>query len=89
MKRQMIRPSKGKKDAKSNTTLKAFATKRHHAGAPSDDRVTLGQLREMGSHQELLAQRGLYWKLYQLQYKDQELRANATKPAPLIAPASS
>jgi len=32
-----------------------------------------GQLREMGSHQELLAQRGLYWKLYQLQYKDQEM----------------
>jgi ATP-binding cassette subfamily B protein len=31
-----------------------------------------GQLREIGSHQELLAQRGLYWKLYQLQYKDQE-----------------
>jgi ATP-binding cassette subfamily B multidrug efflux pump len=29
-------------------------------------------LREMGSHQQLLAQRGLYWKLYQLQYKDQE-----------------
>jgi ATP-binding cassette subfamily B protein len=26
----------------------------------------------MGNHQELLAQRGLYWKLYQLQYKDQE-----------------
>ena len=32
-----------------------------------------GQLRERGTHQELLAQRGLYWKLYQLQYKDQEL----------------
>ena len=31
-----------------------------------------GQLREMGSHQELLGKRGLYWKLYQLQYKDQE-----------------
>jgi len=31
-----------------------------------------GQLREKGSHQELLTQRGLYWKLYQLQYKDQE-----------------
>jgi ATP-binding cassette subfamily B protein len=31
-----------------------------------------GQLREMGSHQQLLAMRGLYWKLYQLQYKDQE-----------------
>jgi ATP-binding cassette subfamily B protein len=31
-----------------------------------------GSLREMGSHQELLVKRGLYWKLYQLQYKDQE-----------------
>jgi len=31
------------------------------------------QLREMGSHQELLGKRGIYWKLYQLQYKDQEL----------------
>jgi ATP-binding cassette subfamily B multidrug efflux pump len=30
------------------------------------------RLREMGTHQELLAQRGIYWKLYQLQYKDQE-----------------
>src|SRR6266446_6293925 len=34
-----------------------------------------GQVREMGSHQELLAQRGIYYKLYQLQYKDQELPA--------------
>jgi ATP-binding cassette, subfamily B, multidrug efflux pump len=32
-----------------------------------------GKVREIGSHQELLAQRGIYWKLYQLQYKDQEL----------------
>ena len=32
-----------------------------------------GQVREIGSHQELLAHRGIYWKLYQLQYKDQEL----------------
>jgi len=31
-----------------------------------------GKLREMGTHQELLALRGIYWKLYQLQYKDQE-----------------
>ncbi|HVH85945.1 MAG TPA: ABC transporter ATP-binding protein [Terriglobales bacterium] len=31
------------------------------------------QLREMGTHQELLARRGIYWKLYQLQYKDQEI----------------
>jgi len=32
-----------------------------------------GQLREMGTHRELLAQRDIYWKLYQLQYKEQEL----------------
>ena len=31
------------------------------------------QLREMGTHQELLAQHGIYWKLYQLQYKEQEI----------------
>lgn len=33
-----------------------------------------GQLREVGTHQELLARRGIYWKLYQLQYRDQEIR---------------
>jgi ATP-binding cassette subfamily B protein len=33
-----------------------------------------GRIRERGTHQELLARRGMYWKLYQLQYKDQELR---------------
>jgi ATP-binding cassette, subfamily B, multidrug efflux pump len=32
-----------------------------------------GKLREQGSHQQLLAMHGLYYKLYQLQYKDQEL----------------
>jgi ATP-binding cassette, subfamily B, multidrug efflux pump len=31
-----------------------------------------GHLRESGTHQELLARRGIYFKLYQLQYKDQE-----------------
>jgi ATP-binding cassette, subfamily B, multidrug efflux pump len=31
-----------------------------------------GQLRESGTHQQLLAQRGIYFKLYQLQYRDQE-----------------
>ena len=42
-----------------------------------------GQLRESGAHQQLLAQRGLYWKLYQLQYKDQEIpgtSAGGTRP---------
>src|SRR5262249_34682159 len=29
-----------------------------------------GEIRERGTHQELLAHRGLYWKLYQLQYSD-------------------
>ncbi len=37
-----------------------------------------GRLRESGSHQELLAVRGIYWKLYQLQYKDQEIRSGPT-----------
>jgi ATP-binding cassette subfamily B multidrug efflux pump len=34
-----------------------------------------GLVREMGTHQELLANRGIYYKLYQLQYKDQEIPA--------------
>jgi ATP-binding cassette subfamily B multidrug efflux pump len=34
-----------------------------------------GQVREMGTHQQLLAERGIYYKLYQLQYKDQEVSA--------------
>jgi ATP-binding cassette, subfamily B, multidrug efflux pump len=33
-----------------------------------------GKLREQGSHQELLVLRGIYYRLYQLQYKEQELR---------------
>ena len=32
-----------------------------------------GHVREIGTHQQLLAQRGVYYKLYQLQYKDQEI----------------
>lgn len=31
-----------------------------------------GKLRETGTHQELLAMRGIYWKLYRLQYQEQE-----------------
>lgn len=38
-----------------------------------------GQLREAGTHNELLAHRGLYWRLYRLQYKDQE---NTAIPLP-------
>ncbi len=34
-----------------------------------------GEVREIGTHQELLAQRGIYFRLYQLQFKDQEALA--------------
>ncbi|MGA2851400.1 MAG: ABC transporter ATP-binding protein [Terracidiphilus sp.] len=47
-----------------------------------------GQLREMGTHQQLLANRSLYWKLYQLQYQDQEQHILAPpSPEPSVAPA--
>ncbi len=42
-----------------------------------------GRIRERGSHQALLAQRGLYWRLYQLQYMHQE---RAPRPAASAAP---
>ena len=42
-----------------------------------------GQLRERGTHQQLLTQRGLYWKLYQLQYRDQELGTGSDATSPL------
>jgi ATP-binding cassette subfamily B multidrug efflux pump len=41
-----------------------------------------GKLRESGNHQELLALRGIYWKLYQLQYKDQERQGVLVEPVP-------
>jgi ATP-binding cassette, subfamily B, multidrug efflux pump len=44
-----------------------------------------GQLREIGTHQELLAQRGLYWKLYRLQYKDQEIPDAAIRSSDPLA----
>ncbi len=40
-----------------------------------------GRIRERGTHQELLARRGVYWKLYELQYKDQEARAASKEEA--------
>lgn len=33
-----------------------------------------GEIREMGDHQSLLSKRGIYFKLYQLQYKEQTVR---------------
>jgi ATP-binding cassette subfamily B multidrug efflux pump len=56
-----------------------------------------GRLREQGAHQELLAQRGIYYRLYQLQYKEQELhlpeesttsRPQTDSPLPLPLPAT-
>jgi ATP-binding cassette subfamily B protein len=45
-----------------------------------------GRVREMGTHQQLLAQRGIYYKLYQLQYKDQEIPvAPAAQPQPTVS----
>jgi ATP-binding cassette subfamily B protein len=44
-----------------------------------------GKVREMGTHQQLLSQRGIYYKLYQLQYRDQEL-ASMPVPPPLTTP---
>ncbi len=44
------------------------------------DRIVVlhkGRVREVGTHQELLAERGIYYKLYQLQYKDQEIETPA------------
>jgi ATP-binding cassette, subfamily B, multidrug efflux pump len=35
-----------------------------------------GEIREMGNHQELLSLNGIYRKLYELQYKDQEIKSN-------------
>jgi ATP-binding cassette subfamily B protein len=37
-----------------------------------------GDLRETGTHQELLARRGIYYKLYQLQFKEQERQPEPT-----------
>jgi ATP-binding cassette subfamily B protein len=35
-----------------------------------------GEIREMGTHQELLSLSGIYYKLYRLQYKEQETTVN-------------
>jgi ATP-binding cassette subfamily B protein len=43
------------------------------------------RLREQGTHRELLAQRGIYYRLYQLQYKDQEVRLPVAAPGEATA----
>ncbi len=40
-----------------------------------------GRIREQGNHQELLKQKGIYWRLYQLQYKDQLIGTGLPLPA--------
>ena len=45
-----------------------------------------GELREAGAHQQLLARRGLYHTLYQLQYKDQE--RDGVRVAAVLEPAA-
>ncbi len=50
------------------------------------DRIVVmhkGRLREIGTHQELLGLRGIYWKLYQLQYKDQEILSGRLAEEPV------
>jgi len=50
-----------------------------------------GRLREQGAHQELLSQRGIYYRLYQLQYKEQELHLpieSSRSAEPSVLPAS-
>lgn len=44
--------------------------------------VHKGQLRESGTHQELVARRGIYHRLYELQFKDRE--SSLIRPAALI-----
>jgi ATP-binding cassette subfamily B protein len=53
------------------------------------DRIVVmhhGEIREQGSHQDLLAMRGLYWRLYKLQYADtaRERHVSTSDEQPLI-----
>ncbi len=44
-----------------------------------------GEIREQGTHQQLLAERGLYWKLYKLQYADSDRSLPNELPNELLA----
>jgi ATP-binding cassette, subfamily B, multidrug efflux pump len=41
-----------------------------------------GELREIGTHNKLLGMRGLYWRLYQLQYSDERLHISDSGISP-------
>jgi ATP-binding cassette subfamily B protein len=43
-----------------------------------------GELREAGTHRQLVARRGLYHTLYQLQYQDQERESASPGPSPAV-----
>ncbi len=45
-----------------------------------------GEVCEAGSHQELLARRGIYYRLYQLQYREQETAPSGSRTGPLSLP---
>jgi ATP-binding cassette subfamily B protein len=48
-----------------------------------------GELREMGTHNELLVHRGLYWRLFQLQYSNEKLSPTMSDLPPLNANAET
>lgn len=54
----------------------------------SADRIIVlhhGEIREQGSHQQLLAKRGLYWRLYKLQYADGSRAGAVANDAPPLS----
>ncbi|MGQ9715817.1 MAG: ABC transporter ATP-binding protein, partial [Anaerolineae bacterium] len=48
-----------------------------------------GQIVERGTHQELLARRGLYYQLYQKQFRDEAPRRRQPEPAARLQPVSA
>ena len=48
-----------------------------------------GQLRASGTHQGLLAQRGIYFKLFELQYRSEDVRSSGAQDRSSSQPAGS